>query len=117
MTRDPRNKFGAVKTEVDGIVFDSRKEAKRYQDLKYLQLAGEIMGLTVHPTYDLVVNGRKVCIYEADFAYTDLVGPSAQAAGGPCKNVEDVKGVKTPIYRLKKKLMLAVHGITVSEVT
>jgi Xaa-Pro aminopeptidase len=100
-----RSKYGAKKTVVDGIKFDSIRESKRFQELALLQKAGLISELKLQQSFDLVVNGMKVCRYVADFVYTE-------------KNrqiVEDVKGVKTPSYNLKKKLMLACHGITIRE--
>lgn len=103
------NKFGAVQTQADGYTFDSKREAARYQELKYLVLAGEIVNgtLLVHRRYSLVVSGILIGHYEADFSYTEKDGS---------RIVEDVKGVKTQVYRLKAKLMLAIHGITISEV-
>ena len=100
-----RRKYGNKKTEVDGIVFDSQKEANRYCELKLLEHQGVIADLELQPKYELCVGGVKVCDYKADFRYMN-------SSGG--RTVEDVKGgeaTKTPVYRLKKKLMLAVHGI------
>ncbi len=106
-----RNKYGAVKTEVDGIKFDSKAEAKRYMELKLLEKAGEISGLQLQPRYDFSLNGVKIGFYKADFYYIDGDGVEV-----PYKEVvEDVKGMKTPVYRLKKKLMKAMHGIDILE--
>lgn len=99
-------KYQNWKTVVDGITFDSAKEARRYGELKLLQRAGQISGLAIQPTYRIVVNNCLVCTYKADFTYLD-------AEKGLV--VEDVKGMKTPVYRLKKKLMLAVHGVEILE--
>lgn len=102
-------KYKNRETQVDGIRFSSRKEANRYCELKLLKAAGEIVDLQIQPRFDMVINGHKVCFYLADFAYRQdgkLV-------------VEDVKSPATrkiPIYRLKNKLMKAVHGIDVVEV-
>ena len=102
-----KNKYRAVKTEVDGIVFDSKREAARYMELMLLQRAGEISHLELQPVYECVVNGKKICTYRADFRYFTKLG----------NIVEDVKGVKTPIYRLKKKLVEALYaGVTILEV-
>ena len=101
------NKYNAKKTEVDGFVFDSKKESRRYQELVLLEKDGEIDELQCHPKFPIFVNGEKVCTYIADFRYLDIQ-----------KNayiVEDVKGVKTAIYRLKKKLMKAANGIEIRE--
>jgi hypothetical protein len=69
--------------------------------------AGTIYGLRLQPRYPLTVNGVKVGTYVADFAYVDAAGDDV---------VEDVKGVRTPVFKLKAKLMKAVHGITVEEI-
>lgn len=102
-------KFGNIKTEIDGIIFDSAKEAKRYVELRYLQLSGEISNLELQVPYELPVNGEKVAAYVCDFRY--------QRNGETV--VEDVKSKHTrklPVYRLKKKLMKSVHGIEIKEV-
>lgn len=99
-----RAKFGNVK--VDG--FDSKKEARRYEDLLTLERAGKIAGLARQVPFACVVNGIHVCDYVADFTYVD----------GARKVVEDVKSDATrklPVYRLKRKLVLACHGIQISE--
>lgn len=100
-----RNKYRAIKTVVDGIKFDSKAEARRYSVLKILEKAGEISSLELQPKYDLVINGTKVGFYKADFRYVrdgELI-------------VEDVKGMKTPIYNLKKKMIKAIYGIDILE--
>jgi len=102
-------KYKNVKTILDGISFDSRKEAVRYADLKLMQKAGEISDLTLQPKFDIVINGVKVCSYVADFSYIE----------NGVKVVEDVKSEvtrKLPTYRLKNKLMRAVHGIAIREI-
>jgi hypothetical protein len=106
-----KNKFNASKTEVDGIVFDSKKEATRYKQLKILQKAGLIGFLKLQVEYKLECNGEKVASYIADFEY--VLTETGE------KVVEDVKSDvtrKLPTYRLKKKLMKAMHGIEIKEV-
>lgn len=103
-----RSKYRAVKTVVDGITFDSKKEAARYGDLKLLEKEGKIRDLRLQPPYQLVVNGVKIGRYQGDFLYLDC------ATGREV--LEDVKGMKTAIYRLKKKLVLALHGVEIVEV-
>lgn len=104
-----RNKYGAVKCEIDGYKFDSLAEGRHYGTLKLRLQAGEISKLLVHPKFPITINGVKVCDYIADFAYEergDLV-------------VEDVKGAATrklATYRLKRRLMAACYGIEVKEV-
>jgi hypothetical protein len=103
-----RSKYRAVKTEVDGITFDSKREAARYMELVLLERAGEISRLELQPKYDCVVNGKKICTYKADFRYFNANGSV----------VEDVKGMKTPVYRLKKKLVEALFpGVKIQEVS
>lgn len=99
-----RSKYGNIKAEADGITFHSKAERGRWMDLRLMEKAGEISELQRQVRYPLEVNGLHVCDYIADMVYekNGLV-------------VEDVKGYKTEIYRLKKKLMLAVHGIEIKE--
>ena len=102
-----RSKYGAVVTEVDGIRFASRKEAKRYGILKIMLAAGEIADLELQPEFPLIVNGVLVARYVADFRYR--LGRKIV--------VEDVKSkaTKTPVYRLKKKIVEALYDIEVIE--
>lgn len=101
-----RSKYGNKRTEVDGITFDSAKEAARYKELKILERAGAVKNLTLQPKYSIIVNDMKICDYVADFTYQTRLGET---------KVEDVKGMKTPAYRLKKKLMKAVFNIEILE--
>jgi hypothetical protein len=103
-----RSKYGNKKTVVDGVTFASQKEAQRYGVLKLLERAKDIIELELQPRYPLVVNGVKVCTYVADFRYRYKT--SGQLV------VEDVKGMKTPAYKIKKKLLKALTGINVREV-
>lgn len=108
----PRSKYGAVKTTVDNIVFDSKKEAARYQELKALEKAGEISGLELQPRLVLQVmhwhdGPKKVGEYRGDFRYTTNHGAVV---------IEDVKGIKTPVYRLKKRMVEGIYGIRILEV-
>ena len=108
------NKYSARKTTVDGIEFDSDAEARRYHELCLLERAGEITDLEMQVPYELQPRfkaGRRVIrpiTYIADFRYTDTrTGEQV---------VEDVKGVETEVFRIKAKMMLYVHGITVRKV-
>lgn len=98
--RGRSNKYGAKRTSVDGIIFHSKKEAMRYVALKQLVKAGKIQDLELQPRVPIYVNGKKICDYIGDFRYTDHRGE---------KILEDVKSeaTKTPVYRLKKKLLEA----------
>ncbi len=103
------NKYNARKTVVDNITFDSKKEANRYAELKMCMLArgnDKVVDLELQPKYPCVVNGKKVCTYIADFKITYADGSVV---------VEDVKGMRTAIYRLKKKLVEALYGIEIVE--
>ena len=98
------NKYNAKKLTIDGIKFDSKKEANRYQELKLLERAGEISGINIHPKFRLSDgfdwNGKhyRPIDYYADFSYHDLDTGKVV--------IEDVKGVKTTVFRLKMKLLL-----------
>lgn len=105
-----RSKYGAVRQEVDGYRFDSKAEARRYSELRLLELAGEIHDLQVHPRWPINVNGTPICVYVADFSYR------RSSIHGVGQVVEDVKGVRTAVYKLKRRLMLAKFGIDVQEV-
>jgi len=94
---DKPSKYRAIKTEIDGIVFDSQAEGRRYRELLQLQQAGEIHDLQLQVPFKVIVNGKKICTYLADFQYTDVNGKVI---------VEDVKSqpTRTPTYRIKKKI-------------
>ena len=102
------HKYNAKKTTVDGITFDSRKEAERYKELKALELVGKIDMLELQPRFVLMEGFRyegkaiRKIEYVADFLYRDLSTLELV--------VEDVKGVKTDVYKLKKKLFLKHYG-------
>ena len=100
-------KYGNRKVEVDGFLFDSKREANRYSELRLMQMAGVITELECQPRFDLYVNDAYLGFYRGDFRYVDRKGNIV---------VEDVKGVRTPVYRLKKKLMKAIHSIDVVEI-
>ena len=123
------SKYRNQRTTVNGIIFDSRREAKRYCELAVLEKAGEIQNLQIQKTFVLVPEQRagpterykkgihkgewkqgtlleRPITYIADFAYYEngrLV-------------VEDAKGLRTKEYILKRKLMLYIHGIRIKEV-
>ncbi len=101
------SKYGSQPTIVDGIRFASKREAKRYGELTILERANAIEGLELQPSYKIEIGGILICRYIADFRYFDRrIGE---------RIVEDVKGVKPAVYRLKRKLMRAVHGIEILE--
>jgi len=100
-------KYRAVPVTIDGIRFASKAEARRYTDLLLMERGGAIRDLELQPRYPLVVNGVKVGTYVADFRYVDEAGRVV---------VEDVKGVRTAVYRIKRLLMRALYGIEIEEV-
>jgi hypothetical protein len=102
-----RSKYRAVRCEYDGHKFASKKERDRYIFLRHLEQGDEIVDLILQPRYPLLVNGQKLCTYIADFKYRNAAGKTI---------IEDVKGVLTPMYRLKKKLLRILHGIEITEI-
>lgn len=100
------SKYNSIKTEVDGFLFDSRAESYRYTELKLWEKTGEITDLELQPKFPIIVNDKKIAVYIADFRYKH----------GQEVIIEDVKGVKTPVYRLKKKLVEAIYSISITEV-
>ena len=102
------SKYHNIKASYEGITFDSRKEAHRYQELLWMERAGLIRNIELQPRYDLIVNSQKIGFYKADFRY-EMVDTGEAV-------VEDVKGVRTPIYVMKCKLVKALYGIDIVEV-
>ena len=122
-----RKKYGNKKTIVDGIEFDSKKEAQRYCELRLLLRAGRISNLQLQREFELIpaqyetyarygktgkrlADGQrcieKKCVYIADFCYIE----------NGVQIVEDTKGVRTKEYIIKRKLMLERHGIRIREI-
>lgn len=106
------NKYHAKKVEVDGILFDSRREAGRYSELMVLQRAGKIADLKLQEEFELIpkCGKERAAKYHADFSYTDTTTGE--------KVVEDVKSraTKTRDYILRRKLMNWRYGIQIREV-
>lgn len=125
------NKYRAKKIIIDGITFDSKKEANRYSELKLLERCGAISNLELQKVYELIPahyefyerygkNGNRLkdgkrclersCIYKADFVYIEN-GKTV---------VEDVKGYRGgsayEMFKIKRKLMLYIHGIKIKEI-
>jgi hypothetical protein len=102
-------KYHNIPEVINGIRFASRKEARRYVTLTLLQRAGEIRDLEADKRklrYPLVVNGVKIAVYECDYRYVTRAGALV---------IEDAKGVRTPVYTLKKRLMKALYDIDIYE--
>lgn len=101
------SKYNAKKIKIDGHTFDSKREAQRYCELKLFLRAGEIKNLVLQPRFLLQdeffdkneIKHRKI-EYVADFFYIDKDDK---------KIVEDVKGVLTDVYKLKKKMFLKIY--------
>jgi hypothetical protein len=114
ITDDKPSKYRNEKTTLDGRKFDSVKEANRYAELKLKERLGVIANLRMQVPYVLIPNIRnkdgklleKAVIYKADFVYEEN-GKTV---------VEDVKGVRTKEYKIKRKLMLYIHKIKIKEV-
>lgn len=119
------NKYRARKTTVDNITFDSKREAMRYIYLRDSMKRGDISDLQMQVKFVLIpaqyecdrtgrlsgkIRGRlleREVTYKADFVYKDANGNEV---------VEDVKGIRTTAWVIKRKLMLYVHNIRVVEV-
>ena len=110
------NKYGAKKTALPGgLKFDSQREAHRYCELRLLEKAKRIKDLKRQVKYVLIPAQRdktgklleREVSYVADFVYYDF--------GLGREVVEDVKGMKTDVYKIKKKMMLWFHGIVITE--
>lgn len=110
VTETKRRKYGNRKKTVNGIEFDSGKEAARYIELQFMRKAGLITDLRVHPSYEIVVCGARVCRIVPDFEYR--VVDDGELV------VEDVKSepTMTRLYRLKKRLLKATLGIEIREI-
>lgn len=126
------NKYGNRQVVIDGIAFDSQREANRWCELSLLQRAGAIRNLDRQVKFELIPaqyvaferysdktgkrlkDGKrlveKACTYIADFVYEERVGDTWE------KVVEDAKGCRTKDYILKRKLMRYLLGINVVEV-
>lgn len=110
------NKYRNVKVEVDGHIFDSKAEAARYAVLKIQEQAGIITKLKLQKKFQLIPNQKdpktgktlfKEVSYVADFVYYDSHGEFV---------IEDVKGFRTPIYRLKRALFYFRYGWLIKEI-
>lgn len=103
-----QNKYNAKKVKLDNITFASMHEAARYQELMLMQRAGQIQDLKLQVPFLIVVNGKKICKYLADFQYTDVTSGKVVT--------EDAKGYRNRLYVLKKKLVEALYAIEIVEV-
>lgn len=107
------NKYRAKGQYFDGKWFSSQKELRRYRELELLQRAGKIKDLVCQPVFKFPIkyDSGRVMSYKADFQYTENPGrPNAYRV------VEDVKGFKTQVYKIKKALVKHFHGVEIKEV-
>ena len=102
-----RSKYNNKKTKVNGITFDSKKEADRYVFLTRRADIGEVVDMHLQVPFVFALEGKKMFTYKADFVYFDKVANKIV--------VEDVKGFRTPLYKLKKKLIEQQHKIQITE--
>lgn len=102
-----RRKYRNTPVAQDGKQFDSKLEARRYGELELLVKAGAITDLRFHTHWDLHVNNIDIGYYESDFDYLE----------GGQRVIEDAKGMLTPLYRWKKRHVLAEYGIEIREIT
>ena len=126
-------KYNNKKVTLDGITFDSQKEANRYCELKLLQRAGQIQNLELQKEFELIPaqyeyyprygkSGKRLkdgarcieqsCVYKADFAYIE----NGKTVVEDVKGYRDPKGAAYAKFAIKRKLMLHVYGIRIKEV-
>lgn len=103
-----RQKYNAKRVLLDGIVFDSKAEASYYAHLKLRERAGEVTDVELQRPYAFVYEGVLLGTYRADFVFWDNATRR--------RRVVDVKGVATPMFRQKQKMMKAFHKIEVETV-
>ena len=96
-------KYGNIKTVIDGIKFDSKREAYYYQIYKKLEQQGDLWNLKLQTKLDFKLDGKHIFYYKPDFEYDDRNG----------HHYIDVKGVETAVFRLKKKLIEALYNIEI----
>lgn len=97
------SKYKNIKVKLDGITFDSKKEAVHYAYLKSLEKRGLITDLQLQTKLDFKIDGKKIFTYKPDFEYNDENG----------HHIVDVKGIQTPVFKLKKKLIEAQYKIKI----
>ena len=100
-----RNKYGAIKTKVNGQTCDSKAEAKHYTNLLFLEKLGEIKDLKLHPRYPILINDEKVCTVVLDFEFYDTRDEKIHYI--------DVKGFYTSESKLRHKLLQIANKLKV----
>ena len=113
-TKPKKSKYKNIRVQYNGKWFDSKKEMHRYQHLELLERAGKIKNLCCQVVYDLLpitrIGGQtqRKTTYTADFVYWDIEKD--------CEVIEDAKGMRTDVYKIKRKLMWEILGKEVREV-
>lgn len=108
-----KSKYGNKRVEYMGKSFDSVGERDRYIFLLDAQRRGLIEGLKCQVSFRLIVNDVLICRYIADFVYVQKIDLGGGYKFNTVDVIEDFKGMKTAVYKLKEKLMLACHGIKI----
>ncbi len=99
-----KNKYGAIKTSFNGVIYDSKAEAHRAMELNMMVEAGIISNLERQVKFPIIINDIKVFTYIADFTYEE----------NGKKVIEDVKGMRTAMFNLKKKCVEAQYGVVIN---
>ena len=113
-TKPKKSKYKNILVQYNGKWFDSKKEMRRFQQLELLQRAGKIKNLCCQVAYELLPTTRiggqtqRKTTYTADFVYWDIEKD--------CEVIEDAKGMRTAVYKIKRKLMWEILGKEVREV-
>lgn len=105
LAKPKRAKYGNRKVMIDGILFDSKREAAYYSELKIREKAGEVTGVEMQRPFTILINGFLVGTYRSDFAFWDVLADRFR--------VIDVKGMDTPLSKFKRKCVKAQYGINV----
>ena len=112
LNKSRRGKYNANGQKIDGHWFASAAEAKRYVQLKDMQQDDLIEDLVLQPSYPIVHHGKPITTYRADFRYVVL----NELKRSEAVVVEDVKGMVTDVYLIKKKLVEAQYGLKINEI-
>jgi|LauGreDrversion4_2_1035121.scaffolds.fasta_scaffold172502_4 hypothetical protein len=112
LNKSRRGKYNANGQKIDGHWFASAAEAKRYVQLKDMQQDDLIEDLVLQPSYPIVHHGKPITTYRADFRYVVL----NELKRSEAVVVEDVKGMVTDVYLIKKKLVEAQYNLKINEI-
>lgn len=109
LSKPKRSKYGAKKTELDGVTYDSKAEAEYAAKLKLREKAGEVGGIEIQRPFPILINGFSVGVYRADFCFID------HKEDGRLR-VIDVKGYDTPLSKFKRKCVEAFYRVKIEVV-